>query len=89
MAKTIKKIFPVLQMGCAACAGRIENAVKEMPGVVSATVNFASSNIAVEYDLSLTSPDKMRDAVRRAGYDLIVEEAGASPDALADIQKKK
>ena len=31
MAK-VKKIFPVLQMGCAACAARVENAVKETPG---------------------------------------------------------
>lgn len=88
MAK-VKKIFPVLQMGCAACAARVENAVKETPGVVSAAVNFASANLSVEYDSAVVSPEGLREAVRRAGYDLLVEDEGVSPDALDDIQKKK
>ncbi len=88
MAK-VKKIFPVLQMGCAACAARVEKAVQEAPGVVSAAVNFASANLSVEYDSAVTSPEKLREAVRRAGYDLLVADEGASPDALDEIQKKK
>ena len=83
------KIFPVLQMGCAACAARVENAVKETPGVVSAAVNFASANLSVEYDSAVVSPEGLREAVRRAGYDLLVEDEGVSPDALDEIQKKK
>lgn len=62
MAK-VKKIFPVLQMGCAACAARVENAVKETPGVVSAAVNFASANLSVEYDSAVVSPEGLREAV--------------------------
>ena len=88
MAK-VKKIFPVLQMGGAACAARVENAVKETPGGVSAAVNFASANLSVEYDSAVVSPEGLREAVRRAGYDLLVEDEGVSPDALDDIQKKK
>ena len=84
MAK-VKKIFPVLQMGCAACAARVENAVKETPGVVSAAVNFASANLSVEYDSAVVSPEGLREA----GYDLLVEDEGVSPDALDEIQKKK
>ena len=83
MAK-VKKIFPVLQMGCAACAARVENAVKETPGVVS-----AAANLSVEYDSAVVSPEGLREAVRRAGYDLLVEDEGVSPDALDEIQKKK
>ncbi len=86
---TIKKIFPVLQMGCAACAARVENAVKEMPGVGSASVNFASADLSVEYDPAVVSPESVRVTVRRAGYDLLIDDGGASPDALDEIQKKK
>ena len=45
---TIKKIFPVLQMGCAPCAARVENPVKAMPGVGSASVNIATADLSVE-----------------------------------------
>lgn len=84
----VKSIFPVLQMGCAACAARVESVVSRMPGVAAAAVNFASSELSVEYDPALTSPEKIRDAVRQAGYDLLVEESSDS-DRLEDIQKKK
>lgn len=85
----VKKIFPVLQMGCAACAARVENVVSRMSGVATAAVNFASAELSVEYDPAVTSPDKIRDAVRDAGYDLLIEEDGSDSDTLEDIQKKK
>lgn len=86
----VKKIFPVLQMGCAACAARVESAVRQVPGVESASVNFASSELTVVYDTSETSPERLRDAVRQAGYDMLTQEAGDSlDDTLEDIQKKK
>lgn len=86
---TVKKVFPVLQMGCAACAARVENTVKNAPGVSSAAVNFASAQLTVEYDSAATSPAKLRDAVRGAGYDIVVDDAAASVDALEEMQKKK
>ena len=88
MAK-VKKIFPVLQMGCAACAARVENAVKETPGVVSAAVNFASANLSVEYDSAVVSPEELREAVRRAGYDLLVEGMRAFRPMPSMKSKKK
>jgi cation transport ATPase len=36
--KTIKKTFPILQMGCAACAARVETTVRNQAGVVNAPV---------------------------------------------------
>lgn len=62
--------------------------MKETPGVVSAAVNFASANLSVEYDSAV---DFARGAARGgppAGYDLLVEDEGVSPDALDEIQKK-
>ncbi len=60
-----------------------------MPGVGSAAVDFASADLSVEYDPAVVSPESVRDTVRRAGYDLLIEDEGASPDALDEIQKKK
>ena len=86
---TIKKVFPVLQMGCAACANRVETTVKNAVGVASAAVNFASAELSVEYDPAVMSPEKLRDVVRNAGYDLVIEDQSAAADTLDEIKKKK
>ncbi len=73
MAKTVKKIFPVLNMSCAVCAGRVGKLVGGIPGVCAADVNYASAEVAVEYDPIRTSPEKLREAVQSGGYDLLIE----------------
>jgi Cu2+-exporting ATPase len=73
VAKTVKQTFPVLDMSCAACAGRVGKIVGGVPGVASAQVNYASAELAVEYDPSRVKPDALREAVRDGGYDLLVE----------------
>ncbi|MDE5875114.1 MAG: heavy metal translocating P-type ATPase, partial [Muribaculaceae bacterium] len=74
MAKTLKTIYPVAGMGCAACAARIEKTLSSAPGVEEAAVNFANSTVSVSFDQGLTSPEALRKAVVDAGYDLIIEE---------------
>ena len=66
---TLKSIFPVSGMTCASCVARVESALKEVPGVVSASVNLASEKATVEYteDTDITSLEK---AVAAAGYKL-------------------
>lgn len=48
--KTVKTIFPVLGMSCAACAARVEKVLAHQPGVYAARINYAAANAAVEYD---------------------------------------
>ena len=43
MGNIAKKAFPVLNMHCAGCANNVEKTVKKLPGVVDASVNFASN----------------------------------------------
>ncbi len=61
-----------MDMSCAACATRVGKLVDTQPGVASADVNYASAAVAVEYDPSQTSPEKLREAVRNGGYDLVI-----------------
>ncbi len=75
MPKSIKNNFPVTGMACAACAAHVERTLKGTPGVKSAGVNFATSTANVEYDPSQTSPLRLQQAVRDAGYDLLFNEA--------------
>ena len=86
---TVKETFPVLQMGCAACAARVEKALQEAPGVASAAVNFASAEVTVAFDPAATSPEGLRDVVRKAGYDLVITAPEATPRGPRRTAKKK
>ena len=64
--------IPVTGMTCANCAMTIERTLKKkVPGVVNASVNFASERARVEYIPSLTSLDEMIQAIEKAGYGAI------------------
>ena len=68
-----KEQFPILGMHCVSCALTIEGALKKVPGVKNASVNFATEKATVEFEDSLAS-DKLREAVLKTGYKLIVEQ---------------
>ncbi|GAH21010.1 unnamed protein product, partial [marine sediment metagenome] len=46
---TRKSIFPAGGMTCASCVARVEQALSDVPGVISANVNLASEKATVEY----------------------------------------
>jgi P-type Cu+ transporter len=60
--------IPVTGMSCANCALSVERTLKKVPGVVNASVNFASERASVEYIPSLTGIDEMIQAIHKAGY---------------------
>ena len=64
-----KSIFPVGGMTCASCVARVEEALRDVPGVVSVGVNLASEKATVEY-LEGVDVDDLRRAVSDAGYTL-------------------
>lgn len=71
----MKKItVPVLEMSCAVCANNVENEVRSIPGVDSATVNFATNTLTVSFDPKKTSLLQIKSAVQAIGYDLVIEE---------------
>ncbi len=53
---------------CASCTNRIEEALKGSPGVVEASVNPATGSARVEYLPSLTTLEKIEQAVEDSGY---------------------
>ena len=73
--------LPLLGLSCSACAVRVEKALNKAEGVGSATVNFATTRATVQYDPAQTDPKKLREAVRNAGYDAIVQEETAEGEA--------
>ncbi|MEJ2723611.1 MAG: heavy metal translocating P-type ATPase [Deltaproteobacteria bacterium] len=60
--------LPVTGMSCANCAMNIERAVKKVPGVKEANVNFASEQAAISYDPDSVQPETIVEKIRDAGY---------------------
>ncbi len=69
-----KSVFPVSGMTCASCVARVEEALSNVPGVISVNVNLASEKATVEY-VEGTDVAEMRRAVEKAGYGLGPEAA--------------
>lgn len=70
-----KGIFPITGMMCAVCAGTVEKTVAETPGVVSAIVNFASSEVNIEWDEKKTKPEEIARRVSDAGYVMVIADS--------------
>ena len=87
MSNTKKRNFPVQGMGCAACVARVESALKNAKGVCSASVSLASNSALVEYDASVTTPGELRQAVKDAGYDMLVEGSEDEADQQAEAER--
>ena len=77
MENIVKKSFPVTGMSCASCASSVESMLKSQAGVVIASVNFAASNVWVEYNSEVVNPKKLKETIQSVGYDLIIDEHAA------------
>ncbi len=68
--------LPIQGMHCASCVATIEGAVKKLPGIKKAMVNFATESLSLNYDEKLLGLDTVREAVKGVGYTLAGPEAG-------------
>ncbi len=62
--------LPVQGMTCASCVAHVEEALREVPGVLSATVNLATERATLVYEEGKAGPADFLRAVRRAGYEV-------------------
>jgi Cu+-exporting ATPase len=70
--------FGVTGMTCASCVGRVERALRKVPGVVGASVNLANEKAKVGYILGEVGARDLEKAVEEAGYGIVREDEGAS-----------
>jgi len=78
---TTKVELPVTGMTCANCAMNIERALnKKVPGVVNASVNFATERVFVEYIANISNIDEIISAIKKAGYGVIPPDENAQGD---------
>lgn len=82
-----KRTFPVTGMTCAACASSVETILQYTDGIHSASVNFATNSVQVEWDDRLT-PESINLALQDVGYGIIISEKSVS-ESVQEEQAKK
>ena len=71
--------WKVSGMDCAACARKVENAVRQLAGVNQVQVLFATEKLVVDADNDIRA--QVESAVQKAGYSLRDEQAAEEPQA--------
>ena len=65
--------MPIVGMTCANCAATVERTLKKkVEGIHSASVNFGTETATVEFDPTVTDVQAMAEAVKKAGYQLLL-----------------
>ena len=81
-----KATIAIEGMHCAACVAKVEKALRAVPGVSEASVNFSTEQANVTYDESLSGFETLRRAIVDAGYEPMV--AVESREARIAAQEK-
>ncbi|MHB1513299.1 MAG: heavy metal translocating P-type ATPase [Acidiferrobacter sp.] len=72
-------------MTCASCAGRVERALKNLPGVLDANVNLATEQAHIRYLEGALDEGTVRAAIVQTGYQALAR-SGLEGDAGGDAQ---
>ena len=86
----------VVGMHCAACVGRVEKALKQVPGVQDATVNLLAERAAIRFDARQAKPADLIAAIEESGYDARIAPSGdlserqaANESGAADASERR
>ncbi len=55
-------------MTCTSCENRVEKAIKKLEGVLHAKAFYMGEFVKVEYDDKLCNQNKIKSAIKNAGY---------------------
>lgn len=82
---TSKIELNVIGMTCASCVGRVEKALRSVPGVFEATVNLATERASI---IGSVGPAELISAIERIGYEAKVIDSLSSLQGAAESQKE-
>ena len=68
-----KATIAIEGMHCAACVAKVEKALRAVPGVSNANVNFSTEQASVTYNESRSNLETLRRAIVDAGYEPMAE----------------
>jgi P-type Cu+ transporter len=79
-------------MTCASCVGRIEGALKALPGVTEANVNLATGRASVRHVRAALEVSDLEKAVRASGYEakrIVSSDAGGRESAAREAERAR
>ena len=71
-------------MSCASCVGRVEKALRQVPGVLDASVNLATNSARLRRLAGSAADAALQSAVRQAGYTVRLREDGLPAPAAVN-----
>ena len=78
----------VLGMSCSTCVETVEDAVREVTGVVDVNASYASDEAVVTYNPSQTELDAVYDAVEAAGYEPVRDGDEEDDDGMTAAERE-
>jgi len=78
--KTQQCELPITGMSCASCAITIEKELKKVPGVAEANVSALTNKARITYDPAAADTAELKQAVKRAGYDVYERKEQKEPE---------
>lgn len=85
---TIKRELPVIGMSCASCAAGVEKRLNTSKGVKSASVNFASGTVLIEFDPLQTTLSTLKDNVEEIGFQLLTHNPQESREQMEQMERE-
>ncbi|OHA46748.1 MAG: copper-translocating P-type ATPase [Candidatus Terrybacteria bacterium RIFCSPLOWO2_01_FULL_44_24] len=76
-------------MHCASCSVLINKTLGRVPGVISASANYGTERLALEYDSEKVKLNYIEELLKKIGYTLILPKEGVDEEEEAEKQQKK
>ena len=82
--------YAIRGMTCAACQAAVEKQVGKLPGIQSVSVNLLTGSMDVDYDRAVLTDGEIREAVERAGYEVVSKaKTEDGPADAASLQERE
>ena len=65
------EIINVKGMSCMGCVNKVKTGLENTAGVESVEVSLEQKQVTVQYDETKTQPDQLKDAIKKAGYEVM------------------
>lgn len=76
-------------MSCAACVRRVENALREIPGVTEVAVNLATARATISHDAGWAGVEALRQVVEDQGYEFLGIPDDTREDPIGAAREKE
>ena len=60
--------YKIDKMHCVSCAANIDLTLEDLPGVIDANTNYATSSLVLSYDPEKLDPNQVINAIKELGY---------------------